>query len=41
MTNRIWQMFDRIDTDELEKLIAGGNYLETWKFVERNILGLN
>ncbi len=40
MTNKIWQMFDRIDSTELEKLMASGDYLETWKFVERNILGL-
>jgi hypothetical protein len=35
MTNRIWQMLD-----ELAKLIAGADYLETWKFIENNIFGL-
>ena len=40
MTNRIWEKLDRIDTDLLSKLVAGTDYLETWRFIEREILGL-
>ena len=40
MTNNIWRMFDTIDTERLEKLMTKGVYLETWKFIERNIFSL-
>ncbi len=40
MTNNIWRMFDTIDTEHLEKLMTKGDYLETWKFIERNIFSL-
>ena len=40
MTQKIWDLFDRIDTPELERRMAAGDYLETWKFIEQNILGL-
>lgn len=40
MTNRIWQLFERIDTAELERLIGGDDYLVTWRFIENNIFSL-
>ena len=40
MTNRIWQLLDEVDNGRLAKLIAGADYLETWKFIESNIFGL-
>ncbi len=40
LTLKIWQMFDQIDTTKLETLMAGGDYLETWKFIENNIFSL-
>ena len=40
MTNRIWQLLDQVDNGQLAKLMAGGDYLETWKFIESNIFGL-
>jgi hypothetical protein len=33
-------MLEQIDTAELELLMAKGDYLETWKFVEENIFAL-
>ncbi|WP_419176046.1 sugar phosphate isomerase/epimerase family protein [Desulfosediminicola sp.] len=40
MTQKIWNLFEAVDTNELEKLMGAGDYLETWKFVESNFLGL-
>jgi xylose isomerase len=40
MTNKIWNMLEQIDLDEFEKLIAAGDYLQTWKFIETNIFSL-
>ncbi|MCB2173841.1 sugar phosphate isomerase/epimerase [bacterium] len=40
ITEKIWNRFDVIDTTELERLMAGGDYLETWKFIEQHIFSL-
>ena len=40
MTIKIWQLFDRIDTDRLELLMTQGDYIETWKFIEQHIFSL-
>jgi xylose isomerase len=40
ITNRIWSMLDKIDDRTFSKLIAGNDYLKTWKFIEKEILGL-
>ena len=40
LTNKIWHLLDTIDMAELERLTAGGNYLETWKFIETRIFSL-
>lgn len=40
ITNRIWAMLHRIDDRALSRLIAGADSLKTWKFIEREILGL-
>ncbi|MGD8899919.1 MAG: TIM barrel protein, partial [Desulfobacterales bacterium] len=40
LTNRIWNLLEQIDLDEFEGLIAGGDYLETWKFIEAHIFSL-
>ena len=39
LSNKIWTLLERIDTDRLEDLIKRGDYLETWRFLEANILG--
>jgi len=41
LTNRIWEKLDAVDLDELERLMNGSDYLETWKFIETNFLGLS
>lgn len=40
LTNKIWTLLDEIDLKGLETLIQNGDYLETWKFIERNIFSL-
>ena len=40
ITNRIWAMLHRIDDRALSRLIAGGDYLKTWQFIEREIVAL-
>ena len=40
ITNRIWRLLDEVDDGRLAKLMAAADYLETWKFIERNIFGL-
>lgn len=40
LSNRIWTRLDEIDGGKIERLMAKGDYLETWKFVESNIFGL-
>lgn len=40
MTNRIWDLLQRIDRPELKRLIAGEDYLKTWRFIEENIFRL-
>jgi xylose isomerase len=37
LTTKIWKLFDQIDTDHLETLMTGGDYIKTWKFIEENI----
>jgi xylose isomerase len=38
LTLKIWKMLHRIDCGELEQLMAAGDYLATWRFVEEQIL---
>jgi len=40
LTHKIWQRLDEIDGGELERCMDGGDYLQTWKFVERAFFGL-
>jgi len=40
VTRKIWDLLDTIDTDRLEQLIHGDNFMETWKFVESNLFRL-
>jgi xylose isomerase len=37
LTTKIWKLFDQIDSDHLETLMTGGDYIKTWKFIEENI----
>jgi xylose isomerase len=40
ITNKIWQRLDGIDGGKIAGLMAKGDYLETWKFIERRIFSL-
>ena len=40
MSNKIWNLLGQIDLDEFGGLIAAGDYLQTWKFIEINIFSL-
>jgi len=40
LSNKIWNLLDKIDVSALENLIAKGDYLETWKFIEQNIFSI-
>ncbi len=38
MTDKIWRLAERIDGKILEKLIHDGDFMETWKYIENEIL---
>jgi len=40
LTRKIWQLFDRIDWIGLKSLMAKGDYLKIWKFIEQNIFSI-
>ncbi len=40
LTNKIWNLLDTIDVSHLEYLMAKGEYLSTWKFIEENIFSI-
>jgi xylose isomerase len=40
ISNKIWELLERIDLDEFNQLIAGSDYLQTWKFIESQIFSL-
>jgi len=40
ISNKIWQMLDRIDGEAFARLIAGSDYLKTWQFIEEHIFSL-
>jgi len=40
ITNKIWRLLERIDPDTITRLIAAGDYLATWRFIEENIFSL-
>jgi len=38
MTDKIWTLAEKIDEETLGKLISGGNFMETWEYIENEIL---
>jgi len=40
MSNRIWDKLDRIDGGRIARFMATGDYMQTWKFIEKEIFGL-
>jgi len=40
LTSKIWTRLDNIDLEAFARLIAAGDFLKTWQFIEANIFGL-
>ncbi len=40
LTQKIWDLLGNIDLKELQALMNRGDYLNTWKFIEKNIFSL-
>jgi xylose isomerase len=40
LTNKLWALLGQRDTGKLETLIAAGDYLQTWHWIEKNLLSL-
>ncbi len=40
VTNKLWTKLQGLDRKAFDQLIAGDDYLATWRFIEENILGL-
>jgi len=40
LTNRIWDLLDRIGEAELTRRLGAEDYLETWRWIEEDLLGL-
>jgi len=40
MTRKIWRLLETIDRKEFRRLIRGGDFLKTWRFIEKDILKL-
>lgn len=40
MTNKIWNKLGQIDVEKFETLITGGDFLETWKYIESTFFAL-
>ena len=40
VTNKLWSLLERRNTGELDALVAEGDYLKTWRWIETNLLSL-
>lgn len=40
LTNKLWSLLAGLDRKELSRLIEGGDYIATWKFIEKEIFRL-
>jgi xylose isomerase len=40
ISNKIWKKLEEVDGGKIARLMAKGDYLETWKFIESNIFSL-
>ena len=40
LTNKIWSRLDEVDGGRIARLMAAGDYLETWRFIETELLGM-
>ena len=40
LTNKLWALLKSRNLEELDEMIAGGDYLQTWRWIEEKILSL-
>jgi len=40
LTNKLWTLLNKQGSDELEAIIAKGDYLQTWRWIEEKLLSL-
>ena len=40
VTNKLWRLVAELDKKELRRLLRGGDFLKTWRFIETRVLGL-
>jgi xylose isomerase len=40
ISNKIWNLLDKVDSRELAQLMTQSDYLKTWLFIEKNIFSL-
>jgi xylose isomerase len=40
MTNKLWRLVAQLDKKELRRLLRGGDFLKTWRFIETHVFGL-
>ncbi len=40
LTNKLWALLKRQNAEELGEMIAGGDYLKTWRWIEEKLLSL-
>jgi xylose isomerase len=40
LSNKIWERLDHVGQGEIPRLLAEGDYLETWRFIETHIFSL-
>ena len=41
ISNKIWKLLEDLGNEQIERLLAKGDYLETWRFIESNIFSLD
>lgn len=40
LSNKIWKRLEQVDGGKIARLMAQGDYLETWRFIETHLFGL-
>ncbi len=40
LTNKLWNLLTQLDQNEFDELIAGSDFIKTWKFIEKEIFKL-
>ena len=40
LTNKLWALLKQQNTQDLDAIIANGDYLQTWRWIEEKLLSL-